>query len=162
MNGIHWRIIAAAIAKPELLSGPRSKMLATLSEQFGFTISRNVIDKPLMRPGREWLSAEIANRLKDAGHSGFRPADLKSVETVLKALAKRLLPQPGRVMCAIGTIEIDLEGRRLTMLGHQFRLYPTATGKLRIEGEDAKVPLEALLALVEEANRKGKRGRRAA
>jgi hypothetical protein len=162
MNGIHWRIISAAIVRPELLAITRTRMLADLSELFGFTIKRHVIDNPLRRKPEAgttnsyWLTNLITRKLGEAGHTGFTLADLKSVETVLKALAKRLLPPKEKTMCKIGTIEIDLAGRKATLLGHTFRLHPTATGKLRIEGEDAKVPLDALLALVDEAKRKGR------
>lgn len=168
MNGIHWRIISAAIANPDLLTVSRTKMLATLSIEFGFTIKRHVIDNPLKRrpeagtTNSHWFANVIARKLGDAGITGMKPADLVSVETILKALAERLLPPPERTMCAIGTIEIDWLGRKAMLLGHEFRLHPTATGKLRIEGEDAKVPLDALLALVDEAQRKAKRGRSAA
>ena len=168
MNGIHWRIISAAIVNPDLLTVSRTKMLATLSDQFGFTIKRHVIDNPLKRRPEAgttncyWFATAIARKLADAGYKDFKAADLKSVETVLKALAKRLLPPPERTMCAIGTIEIDLEGRKVTLLGHTFRLYPTGTGKLRIKGETAQVPLDALLSIVEEARQKGRSAAKAA
>lgn len=165
MNGIHWRIISAAITRPGLLALSRTKMLTELSELFGFPIKRYVIENPLKRkpvPGTTdgyWLTRQIARKLSEAGQTGLKKADLRSVETVLKVLAKRLLPPKETTICRVGTIEIDYQGRTATMLGHAFRLHPTATGKLRIEGEDAKVSLDALLALVSEAKSKGKKRR---
>jgi hypothetical protein len=142
------------MAKPELLAMTRTKMLAELSERFGFTIKRYVIDNPLKRkpaPGTtdsHWLTRQIASNLQAAGHTGLKPADLNSVETVLKALKKRLLPPPAEEAF---TVRIAFTADRVIIGKREYPLHSTASGRPRIGRGNHKLPADALLALLREA-----------
>lgn len=153
-KGIEQRIIEAAILRPALLQLNGLALLRELEQIMGFPIPRHYLRNPLKKKptskGRDpyWYIVKLRKLLASHGIAGLHDRDLVNVQAVLDALRSRLLPPPDNL---VFKAEIAFTADGVTIGKRQYRLHSTTSGRLRIRGDTANLPAEALFEILKEA-----------